>query len=69
MQPFEVSYTTTGRSGKKARNVIGVLCPTALALHMRIATPIFVSLGDVQVDWTAPQSDGYLAMFEIYNLR
>lgn len=64
MQPFEVSYTTTGRSGKKERNVIGVLCPTVLAQRMGLARPIFVSLGDVEVDWSAPPSDGYRAMFE-----
>lgn len=64
MQPFEVSYTKTGRKGKKARNVIGVLCPTALAQRMWLARPIFVSLGDVVVDWNAPQSEGYRAMFD-----
>jgi hypothetical protein len=67
MQPFEVSYTTTGRSGKKARNVIGVLCPTVLAQRMGLARPIFVSLGDVVVDWTAPQSEAYRAMFDTHN--
>lgn len=64
MEPFEVSYTTTGRSGKKARNVIGVLCPTVLAQRLSLASPIFVSLGDVSVDWSSPQSAGYRAMFD-----
>jgi len=64
IDPFEVSYTTTGRSGKKTRNVIGVLCPTVLAQRMSLASPIFVSLGDVSVDWSAPQSAGYRAMFD-----
>ena len=67
MQPFEVSYTTTGRKGKKARNVIGVLCPTVLAQRLGLAQPIFVSLGDVSVDWNAPQSEGYRAMFDAPN--
>lgn len=65
IQPFEVSYTRSGRNGKQSRNVIGVMCPTALAQWMGLARPIFVSLGDVQVDWTSPQSEGYRAMFEI----
>lgn len=64
MQPFEVSYTTTGRKGKKERNVIGVLCPTVIAQSLGMARPIFVSLGDVVVDWDAPQSEGYLAMYD-----
>lgn len=64
MQPFEVSYTTTGRKRKKTRNVIGVLCPTVLAQYMGLASPIFVSLGDIDVDWNAPQSEGYRAMFD-----
>ena len=67
MQPFEVSYTTTGRKGKKARNVIGVLCPTVIAQRLGLARPIFVSLGDVVVDWNAPQSEGYLAVFDTPN--
>ena len=65
MQPFEVSYKTTGCKGKKERNVIGVLCPTVIAQRMGLAKPIFVSLGDVVVDWNAPQSEGYRAMFDI----
>lgn len=69
MQPFEVSYTTTGRKRKKERNVIGVLCPTVLAQRMGLARPIFVSLGDVVVDWNAPQSEGYLAMFDTPNAK
>ena len=69
MQPFEVSYTTTGRSGKKVRNVIGVLCPTVVAQRMGWARPIFVALGDVVVDWSAPQSDGYRAMFDAPNVE
>ncbi len=64
MQPLEVSYKSIGRKGKKARTVIGVLCPTVLAQRLGLAMPIFVSLGDVTVDWTAQQSDGYRAMFE-----
>jgi len=64
MQPFEVSYTTTGRKGKKERNVIGVLCPTVISQRMGLARPIFVSLGDVVVDWNTEQSEGYRAMFE-----
>ena len=64
MEPFEVEYTVTGRKGKKARNVIGVLCPTVLATRINLARPIFVSLGDVKVDWNAPQSDAYRAIFD-----
>ena len=63
MQPFEVEYTRTGKKARKARNVIGVLCPTVLATRMNMARPIFVSLGDVEVDWNSPQSDGYRALF------
>ena len=65
MQPFEVSYKTVGRKGKRERNVIGVLCPNAIALYMGVAHPIFVNLGDVSVDWTTPMSGGYKAMFEM----
>lgn len=65
MQPFEVSYMSAGRNRKRERNVIGVLTPTALAQYMGIASPIFVSLGDVKADWDAPQSAGYQAMFDI----
>lgn len=64
MQPYEVSYKTTGRSRKRTRNVIGVLCPTALVQYMGLASPIFVQLGDVEVDWKMPQSEGYRAMFD-----
>lgn len=67
MQPFEVSYKTTGRKGKKERNVIGVLCPTVIAQRMGLAKPIFVSLGDVVVDWNAPQSEGYRAMITSFS--
>ena len=62
MQPFEVLYTMTGRKGKSRRNVIGVICPTVLAQRLNLARPIFVSLGDISVDWNAQQSDGYLAL-------
>lgn len=65
MEPFEVSYVTTGRSGKKERNVIGVLCPTVIAQRLDLAKPIFVECGDVEVDWSMPQSAGYRAMFEL----
>lgn len=30
---------------------------------MGLARPIFVSLGDVVVDWSTPQSEAYKAMF------
>ena len=62
MQPFEVSYTMTGK--QKRRNVIGVLCPTVVALRIGLARPIFVDLGDIPVDWSSPTSAGYAAMFE-----
>lgn len=67
MQPFEVSYTKTGRKGTKSRSVIGVLCPTVIAQCLGLARPIFVALGDVEVDWDMPQSEGYLAMFDTTN--
>lgn len=67
IQPFEVSNTKTGRSRKRSRNVIGVLAPTVLAQRMQLARPIFVSLGDVVVDWHAPQTAGYRAMFDDAN--
>lgn len=67
MQPFEVSYTMTGRKSTKARNVIGVLCPTVIAQRLGLARPIFVALGDVTVDWNSPQSEGYRAMFDTPN--
>lgn len=67
--PFEVSYVTAGRSGKKERRVTGVLCPTVLAQRMGLAVPIFVQLGDVKVDWSAPQSAGYRAMFDERGVR
>ena len=62
MQPFEVSYTTTGK--RKRRNVIGVLCPTVVALRLGLARPIFVEMGDVAVDWSEPTSAGYDALFD-----
>lgn len=61
MQPFEISYTTTGR------NVIGVLYSTVIAQRLGLAKPIFVALGNVKVDWDAPQSEGYQAMFDAPN--
>jgi len=68
IQPFQVSYTTTGRKAKKDRNVIGVLCPTVIAQRLGMARPIFVELGDIVVDWSALPSDGYMEMSnEDYN--
>lgn len=64
IQPYEVLYTAIGRGAKKSRNVIGVLCPTVIVQRMGLARPIFVALGDVTVDWDAPQSDGLQFMFE-----
>lgn len=46
------------------RDVIGVMCPSVLAYRMGWARPIFVSLGDVIVDWSVPQSNGYRAMVD-----
>jgi len=63
MEPLEVEYTRIGKKGTKKRNVIGVLCPTVLATRMNLARPIFVSLGDVEVDWNAPQSEACRALF------
>jgi hypothetical protein len=63
IQPFEVSYIIEGRQGRRRRNVIGVLCPTALSQCLHDARPIFVSLGDVVVNWDAPVSPGYRMMF------
>ncbi len=65
MQPFEVSYTTVGH--KKERDVTGVLCPTVIAQRLGLAEPIYISLGDVSVDWDTPPSDGYRALFEVAN--
>lgn len=50
---IEVHYTTVGKSRKKIRNVIGVICPTALyqSIDLGNAKPIYVDLGDAQVDW------------------
>jgi hypothetical protein len=49
--PFEVSYQTVGK--KKTRNVIGVICPTALSQSMGFFyyKPIFINMGDIKVDW------------------
>jgi len=47
-----------------ARDVIGVMCPSVLAYRMGSARAIFVSLGDVIVDWSVPQSNGYRAMVD-----
>jgi len=65
-EPFEVEYTTTvgGKKARRTRNVVGVLCPTVLAQRLGLARPIFVDLGDVEVDWNAPQTAGYAAMFD-----
>ena len=38
------------------------------AQRLGLARPIFVSLGDVIVDWNAPTSDGYRAMFDAPNV-
>lgn len=54
--PLEVSYTWSGRKRRKERNVIGVICPTPIALRMRLAKPIYVSMGDVKVDWKQTSS-------------
>jgi hypothetical protein len=67
MQPYEVIYTKTGRKGKYVRNVIGVLFPTALALRMGWAEPIFKSLGDVDVAWEVP-IDGKKQTMEVYEM-
>ena len=64
MEPFEVSYKTTGRSGQKSRSVTCVLCPTVIAKRLGFAEPIFVEVGDVEVDWMAPVSAAYRALFE-----
>jgi hypothetical protein len=49
--PIEVSYRTVGKN--KTRNVIGVLCPTALTQVMNFSNvaPIYVDMGDMKVDW------------------
>ena len=64
VEPFEVIYTSTGKKRRKTRNVVGVLCPTVLALRLGLARPIFVDLGDVRVDWTTSQTAGFAAMFD-----
>ena len=57
--PFEVRYKRIGRKQRQERDVIGVILPTVLALRMGIAKPIFVSMGDIKVDWTEPTSESY----------
>jgi len=49
--PIEVSYITIGKN--KTRNVIGVICPTALnqSIGYFKARPIYVEMGDIEVDW------------------
>ena len=64
MEPFEVSYKTTGWVGKRSRSVTFVLCPTVIAQRLGIAEPIFVEAGDVEVDWMAPVSPAYRALFD-----
>lgn len=57
---IEVVYRTVGKHRKNTRNVIGIICPTALtqAMGLRKVEPIIVEMGDVQVDWQAT-SPGY----------
>jgi len=64
MEPFEVSYKTIGRSRKRLRSVTCVLCPTVVAQRLGLAEPIFVEVGDVEVDWMAPVSPAYRALFD-----
>ena len=64
MEPFEVSYKTTGKGGQRSRSVTCVLCPTVMAQRLGLAEPIFVEVGDVEVDWMAPVSAAYRALFE-----
>ena len=49
--PIEVSYSTIGKSRKKQRNVIGIICPTALNQAMFKKPVIFVEMGDIECDW------------------
>lgn len=65
MEPFEVSYKTTGRSRQKSRSVTCVLCPTVIAKRLGLAEPIFVEAGDISVDWSAPVSEAYRALFDV----
>ena len=65
MEPFEVSYKTIGRSRKRSRSVTCVLCPTVIAQRLGLAEPIFVEVGDVDVDWMAPVSPAYRALFDV----
>lgn len=52
--PHEVHYSTYGKRKKKERRVVGVICPTALAQHIGKAKPIYVDMGDIEVDWNEP---------------
>lgn len=61
--PLEVSYTAIGKRRRKERCVVGVICPKPMALHMGIAKPIIVSMGDVAVDWEQT-SPGFEALNE-----
>lgn len=56
----EVIYTTTGRKKKKTRNVIGVMCPSAITQAMGYSElrPIYVEMGDLKADWNET-SAGY----------
>ena len=51
--PIELSYSTTGKKTK--RNVLGVICPTVYNQNLSYfkVDPIYVSLGDVEVNWEA----------------
>jgi hypothetical protein len=53
---IEVSYKTIGKN--KIRNVIGVICPTALnqSIGYFKAEPIFVDMGDIKVNWNETSS-------------
>ena len=66
IQPFEVSYTSSGRKGLKNRDVIGVLCPTVLDQMLWDIQPIFISLGDVYADWKQPTTAGFDFLFSKY---
>ena len=63
--PYEVHYRTFGLRRKKEREVIGVICPSAISQYLGLAPrPIFVSMGDVIVDWTET-SAGFEAMMNL----
>jgi hypothetical protein len=66
IEPFEVCRKSYGKKGRIVRDVIGVIVPTAIAQSLRMADPIFVSMGDVRVDWNAPQSPGLRFLLERY---